>query len=306
MRRERSVGHTPRRRRPPDQQGSTMHIAIPDRQEKYMSGTNLPLTTSDGVIIRYDDEGEGRPVVLASGFTDQSPTWILQRDALVKAGYRVIRFDHRLHGRSDTPAHGQRMSRLGLDLGELLTVLDLHDVVLVGHSMGVSVSLAYFSIAGDAWDRVTAFVAIDQSPKIVNDGEWQWGVRGINDRNVYDAAHFRFEWFDNGIEPPEPEHVHRLLSSVTPTFTEFPMDKVQRLLIDHFVTDWRDVLPRIPVPTWVVTGRHSPFYDLAGMRWFADTVQNGTLTVFEQSGHNPHLNEYQAFNSQLLDFIEQH
>lgn len=42
------------------------------------------------------------------------------------------------------------------------------------------------------------------------------------------------------------------------------------------------------------------------MRWFADTVRNGYLSVFEHSGHEPHLNEYQAFNSQLLEFIGQH
>ncbi|MFC9839464.1 alpha/beta fold hydrolase [Rhodococcus sp. NPDC127530] len=169
-----------------------------------MSGTNLPLMTSDGVTIRYDDEGEGRPVVCASGFADQGSSWVFQRDALVEAGYRVIRFDHRMHGRSDSPSHGQRMSRLGLDLGELVTTLDLRDVVLVGHSMGVSVSLAYFSTAADAWDRVTAFVAIDQSPKIVNEGDWQWGVRGITGENLSSAADFRFDWSNADREPAVP------------------------------------------------------------------------------------------------------
>lgn len=264
----------------------------------------MALTTTDGVTVRYDDEGEGRPVVLASGFTDQSPTWELQRDALLAAGYRVVRFDHRCHGRSDTTEYGQRMVRLGLDLAELLAELDLTDVVLVGHSMGVSVSLAYFAVDVRAWDRVTAFVAIDQSPKIVNDNTWHWGVRGIDEHNIYDAAHFRFEWFDNGMEPPEPVHVQRLLASVRPTWSEFPMDTVRKLLIDHFVADWRDVLPRIRVPTWVVTGRDSPFYPLDGMQWFADTVPNGALTVFENSGHNPHLNEHHLFNDRLLAFIE--
>src|SRR5688500_13215804 len=122
-----------------------------------MSGTNLTLTTSDRVSIRYDDESEGRPVVLLCGFTGQSPTWVYQRDALVDAGYRVVRYDYRPDGRSEAPAHGQRISRLGLALAELLETLDRHDAVLVGHSMGVSVSLAYFSIAAVAWDRVTAF-----------------------------------------------------------------------------------------------------------------------------------------------------
>lgn len=271
-----------------------------------MTGRNLALTTSDGVTIRYDDEGEGRPVVFASGFQGQGAHFVWQRDGLVEAGYRVVRYDHRCHGRSDFPQHGQRMSRLGLDLGELLSALDLRDVVLVGHSMGVSASLAYFSVAADAWDRVSAFVAVDQSPKIVNDADWQWGLRGITEENVFDAAHFRFDWFDTGLEPEPPAQVRELVDSITPSWEDFPMDKARCLLIDHMVADWRDVVPRVQVPTLVITGRHTPFYELDGMRWFADTVQDGRLSIFEHSGHDPYLNEYAEFNARLLEFIAQH
>ncbi|WP_411374925.1 alpha/beta fold hydrolase [Arthrobacter sp. MPF02] len=271
-----------------------------------MSGTNLAFQTSDGVTLRYDDEGEGRPVVFASGFQGQGAHFVWQRDALVQAGHRVIRYDHRCHGRSDFPEHGQRMSRLALDLGELLTALDLRDVVLVGHSMGVNVSLAHFSIAADPWERVSAFVAVDQSPKIVNDKEWQWGIRGINEQNVFDAATFRFEWFDNGREPAMPDYVKQLVDTIEPSWETYPFDKARRLLIDHMVSDWRDVVPRVVVPTLVMTGRHTPFYELEGMRWFADTLPDGRLTVFEQSGHDPYLNEYPAFNAKLLEFIAQH
>lgn len=198
------------------------------------------------------------------------------------------------------------MSRVALDLAELLAALNLRDVVLVGHSMGVSVSLALLSVCPDAWERITAFVAVDQSPKIVNDENWQWGLRGITEQNVFDAAHFRFEWFDNGREPILPKHVQELLDSIHPSWDTFPIDKARRLLIDHLVADWRDVVPRIPVPTLVITGRHTPFYELDGMRWFADTVPDGRLIVFEQSGHDPYLNEYSDFNAELLEFIAQH
>jgi non-heme chloroperoxidase len=271
-----------------------------------MSGTNLALQTSDGVTLRYDDEGHGRPVVFSSGFQGQGAHFVWQRDALVEAGYRVIRYDHRCHGRSDFPQHGQRISRLAEDLGELLTALDLHDVVLVGHSMGVNVSLAHFSLAANPWDRITAFVAVDQSPKIVNDEEWEWGIRGIDEHNVFDAARFKFEWFNTGLEPAYPDHVQQLLDSIQPSWENFPVDKARPLLIDHMVADWRDVVPRIQVPTLVMTGRHTPFYELDCMQWFADTVPDGRLRVFEHSGHDPYLNEYPEFNAQLLEFIAQH
>ena len=83
----------------------------------------------------------------------------------------------------------------------------------------------------------------------------------------------------------------------------FPHLGLRPLLLDHFVADWRDVLPRIAVPTWVVTSKFSPLYDLVGMEWLASEVQDGTLAVFEHSGHYPQLNEPDEFNKQLLSFL---
>jgi pimeloyl-ACP methyl ester carboxylesterase len=261
-----------------------------------MRGTNLTLTTSDGVRLAYDDEGEGSPFVLVHGYDGLRAHWEFQRDVLLTAGHRVVALDQRCHGASDKPRHGQRMTRLGQDVHELLDMLDLDDVTLVAHSMGVSVSLAMFAISGI--HRVGRFVAIDQSPKIVNDEHWSWGVRKVTWDNVYDCVHFRAEWGEPGLEPPTPES-----SAMSWTWKTFDHDGVKRLLLDHFVADWRDVLPRITVPTWVVTGRLSPYYDLAGMEWFAGEVPGGKLTVFEQSGHSPHVTEAEEFNRQLLDFV---
>ena len=261
-----------------------------------MPGTDLTLTASDGVRLVYDDEGAGAPIVLVHGYDGLRAHWEFQRDALLQAGHRVVTIDLRCHGASDKPEHGQRMARLGQDLRELIEKLDLDDITLVAHSMGVSVSLAMFAISG--LDRVGRFVAIDQSPKITNEETWSWGVRKVTWENVYDCVHFRVDWgIDDDNEPPVPEG-----SAMSLTWQTFDHDAVKRLLLDHFVADWRDVLPRISVPTGVVTGRFSPFYDLEGMQWFAREVPAGSLSVFEESGHSPHVTEAEEFNRQLLEF----
>jgi pimeloyl-ACP methyl ester carboxylesterase len=106
------------------------------------------ITTSDGVRLRYVDEGAGRPVVLLAGFCAPLETWEFQRRALLDAGYRVVAVDRRSHGGSDSPAYGQRMARHGKDLWDVLTALDLDDVVLVGGSMGGSTIWAYYDLFG--------------------------------------------------------------------------------------------------------------------------------------------------------------
>src|SRR5688500_1007442 len=103
-----------------------------------MPGTDLTMTTSDGVSLAYDDEGRGRPVVLLHGYSGRRANWEFQRGALLRAGNRVIALDARGHGDSETPKHGQTMARLGQDTRELIEHLDLGNVALIGHSMGVS------------------------------------------------------------------------------------------------------------------------------------------------------------------------
>jgi pimeloyl-ACP methyl ester carboxylesterase len=83
--------------------------------------------TSDGVNLSYIEEGDGHPVVLIHGFTAPAAAWALTTDALVADGYRVIAFDRRSHGDSETAVFGQRMARHGRDIGELLDHLDLND-----------------------------------------------------------------------------------------------------------------------------------------------------------------------------------
>jgi pimeloyl-ACP methyl ester carboxylesterase len=254
------------------------------------------MTTSDGVTLAYDDEGTGRPVVLLHGYSGNRANWEFQRGALIRAGHRVIALDARGHGSSQTPSHGLTMARLGQDTRELLEHLDLQGVALIGHSMGVSIALAMFSISG--FDRIDRFVAIDQSPKIVNDEHWGFGVKQVTWANAYDCVHFRAEWGTPGMEPDLPEG-----SSMAEPWEDFDHGAMRKLLLDHFVADWRYVLPRIPVPTWVITGRLTNYYHPEGQQWFADQVPGSTFSCFEKSGHSPHATEIDEFNRQLLEFL---
>jgi non-heme chloroperoxidase len=150
-----------------------------------MTRTNLKMRTSDDVNIAYDDEGSGTPFVLLHGYACRRGHWEFQRETPLAAGHRVVAVDLRGHGESDKPKHGQTLARLGQDTRELLELLDLQDVVLVGHSMGVSVALAMFTISG--FDRIQRFASIDQSPKIINDETWGWASkasRGTTSRTV--------------------------------------------------------------------------------------------------------------------------
>ena len=208
--------------------------------------------------------------------------------------------DLRFHGESDSPEFGQRISRLAMDVSDLIEHERLSDVAMVGHSMGVSVGLAYVSLAGG--DALSKFVAIDQSPRIINDANWPWGVRGVGWTTMRAQLDGELGWGDPSREPEPSAGVLAMLENAG-GIMDFQTSPLAALKLDHFVSDWSDVVPELRVPTWVVTGGHSPSFPLEGMEWFASTAPDGRLTVYEDSGHCPHWNEYSAFNRDLIEFL---
>jgi non-heme chloroperoxidase len=94
------------------------------------------IATSDGTEIYYTDSGEGQPIVFSHGWPLSSDAWAIELKTFADAGYRTIAHDRRGHGRSSRTTTGNDMTTYARDLSELIEHLDLHDVVLVGHSTG--------------------------------------------------------------------------------------------------------------------------------------------------------------------------
>jgi non-heme chloroperoxidase len=93
-------------------------------------------TTSDGADLYYTDLGEGPPVVLSHGWPLSSDAWQVELMLLAESGYRAIAHDRRGHGRSSQPWQGNDMETYARDLAELVEFLDLHGLVVIGHSTG--------------------------------------------------------------------------------------------------------------------------------------------------------------------------
>lgn len=90
----------------------------------------------NGIMMTWDDVGEGPPVLLIHGFPFCRAMWRPQLACLVAAGYRVIAPDLRGFGETDVLTGSCCMDTFGDDLLELLDHLELPRVAVVGMSMG--------------------------------------------------------------------------------------------------------------------------------------------------------------------------
>lgn len=116
----------------------------------------MPNFRSDGILIRYEVFGEGRPILLIHGFASNIETnWVSTGwvETLNKAGFRVIAFDNRGHGQSQKLYDPKLYfaHEMAMDAVRLLDHLGIERLPVLGFSMGA---------------RIAAFLAL-QNPERV-------------------------------------------------------------------------------------------------------------------------------------------
>ena len=155
---------------------------------------------STDIELYYEDHGVGQPVVLIHGYPLNGRSWERQTAALLSAGYRVIAYDRRGFGNSSQPTVGYDYDTFAADLNELLTALDLREVVLVGFSMGTGEIARYISRYGTERIAKAAFLG-SLEPYLVQGDDNPEGVpQSVFDGILEAATADRFTWFTGFFE----------------------------------------------------------------------------------------------------------
>lgn len=109
-----------------------------------LEGREDRVVRPDGTELRTMVVGDGdRDVVLAHAYGFSLDTWNLVAPLLVSTGHRVIAFDQRGHAGSTIGSQGVGSLQMASDYAAVMEHHDVRDGVLVGHSMGGFVSVAF-------------------------------------------------------------------------------------------------------------------------------------------------------------------
>ena len=229
---------------------------------------------------------------------------------LLAAGYRCVSYDRRGFGRSSQPTVGYDYDTFAADLSALLEHLDLRDVVLCGFSMGTGEVTRYLGTYGSARVRKAALFGVippfllktEDNPEGV-DGQVFEDIKAAIVKDRY--AYFK-DFLDNfyNVDVLGPDRISDQAWRASFDVAAGSSPYATYACVDTWLTDFREDLPKMDVPTLVVHGtedRILPFEATAAR--LSDLIANVTVVPVEGGPHNIGWTHSEQVNAALLGFL---
>ena len=266
---------------------------------------------STPINLYYEDLGSGKPVVLIHGYPLNGHSWERQTMALLDAGYRVIAYDRRGWGQSSQPTTGHDYDTYAADLNELLEQLELTDIVLCGFSMGTGEVTRYLGAYGsDRVEKAVLFGAIppfllktDDNPEGVDGAVFE----GIKETVLKDRYAWFKQFFDDfyNVDKLAPERIGEQAWQASFNVACMGSAYSSYACVDTWLTDFRDDLPKIDVPTLVLHGTEDRIlpYEATAAR-LTDLIDEVKVIPVAEGPHNIGWTHHEVVNPLLLAFVE--
>lgn len=292
----------------------------PIRQIRVPDGTRLayrlygPSTRSSGPT---PEPPAHLRIALCDGISCDGYIW---RDLLpvLARDFDVLHLNYRGHGRSGLPRDPAActLAHFAADLAFMLDELGWQDAILIGHSMGVQVSL---EAAFRHSDRVAGLVLCCGSFGRVLDTfrNTDFGAKVLP---LLDAV--TTTWRESvaaAVRVFLPSPLSYALAALTEIkaerikpkdlqpyldhFARMPVDLFMGVLSDAAERTALPVLPRIDVETLVIAGQDDGFTPLATSRLMASTLPHAELLVVPGTSHTAPLEAPESFERAILAYL---
>jgi 3-oxoadipate enol-lactonase len=235
-------------------------------------------------------------LVLGSALGTTSALWEREMPALARE-YRVVRFDHRGHGRSPVPPGPYSIADLGQDLVALLDRLGVERA----HFAGISLAgMASMWVAAHAPERVDRLALLCTSARF---GQPQmWAARAATVRSeglavIADAVVARWT-------PPEFAAAHpSVIASLREMLVSTPAEGYASCCDAIQAMDLVPDLTRIVAPTLVVAGLADEATPPPHGQLIADAIPGARLALAAGAAHLPHISRSDLIVDLLLTFL---
>ncbi|MGH7324324.1 MAG: alpha/beta fold hydrolase [Candidatus Rokuibacteriota bacterium] len=265
----------------------------------------MPKVRVGDIELFYVEAGQGEPVVLIMGFGGDHLAWGFQFQTFAER-YRVIAFDNRGAGQTDSPDHPYTTRLMAEDTAGLMDALGIAQAHVVGVSMGGMIAQelalnhparvrtlhlgctlarpdAYMKALIAAWREVR--VNVSREAALRSFGLWLFAPATYSERPEFVELIFQ-----NALANPYPQ-----------TLTGFV--RQGDAIAGH---DTLDRLHALRCPTLVSVAEEDILVPPRFSRELAGRIPGAKLQMVPGAGHVYFWEQPGAFNALCLEFLAQH
>ena len=252
--------------------------------------------------IQINYELTGRPdaavVMLSHSLASSMVMWNPQLPSL-EDHFRVLRYDMRGHGDSDAPDGAYTLELLAQDAVALLDALGIDTVHFVGLSIGGMIGQ---DLGLNHADRLKSFALCDTSAIMPDEAQpiLQERIEAARASGMQDQVDGTLDrWFTPQYlkeNPPEVEMIRKQIAA-TPLAGYIGCSEALRGL------NYLERLPEIKLPTLIMVGEEDPGTPVAASEAIHERIAGSQLVILPSARHLSNIEQADAFNQSLMDFL---
>ena len=258
------------------------------------------LIKANGIQMNYILSGkkDGPVVVMSHSLGSSLVMWEPQRAAL-EAHFRVLRYDTRGHGGTEVTPGGYTLELLAKDAVGLMDVLGIKEAHWVGLSMGGMIGQG---LGLNHADRVRRLVLCDTSAIVPDEMQpvWQERIDKARSKGMEGLVEETMErWFTASYIKKSPDMLKVIRSQFLATSVQGFIgcgEAIRRL-------NYLSRLSLINKPTLIMAGDDDPVAPMASMSGMQERIKKSKVVILPSARHISNVEQAEAFNETLLDFL---
>ena len=294
----------------------------------------------DGEQLFVLEYGQGQPVLVLSGLGMLSWQW----KAFLYAHQKNFRFiipEWRGFGASshcNIPQDLDAISSHWLDIQSVIQQLNLDKFIVIAYSIGATTTMHGLHY-GDFAKHITAYLHIDQTPKIPVDDAWAFGLFGPRHQEFIDILQqlsaLLAQYQQVELIRDLDVSVRKQIAALWLKFIQLQNEQKYSLKAFEFILnqprlqslllpssrvdymtwyinnylyhreDYREALAQLSCPVTFFSGVQSKLYPFEGQRLIAESLPQAKQVLFRKSGHTPLLTEPLKFTRELGIFLKE-
>jgi 3-oxoadipate enol-lactonase len=257
--------------------------------------------TANGITMHYEMDGpESAPVVtLSHSLATDLSMWDPQV-AVLKSGYRVLRYDTRGHGGTDAPEGPYTLEQLAEDVRALLHALRIPKTHFMGISMGGMIGQV---LALKNPGMLQSLILCDTSSRIPEEALPIWEERiGLAQKQGMDALveSTMERWFTASFRRKPLPALDKIRGMIRTTPVKGYVGCSRAIMRLNLTERLRE----ITLPSFIIVGEEDPGTPVAASQVIHEQIKGSELVILKSAAHLSNIEQQDAFNTAVMAFLK--